>query len=208
MQSSPPQSACSAARMPSTPRFMRTRDRSRKTSMPTNLTFAARACGYGPICRRPGRRSRPSDKPANGASRSVPGSITPARSGPPFAPDRAARPPDRRAHPGKPAVRSGGGARRLAVVRTLGPAAPAVLLGEPPDLGSLCRRPIASLLWLAPHTLESGLWRRERPFRGARSAQGPRSPPHRRPVRDTTHPGADRPARIPRAPRERRRAPF
>lgn len=51
-------------------------------------------------------------------------------------------------------------ARLLALVPGIGPTVLlATLLGEPPELGSLCRRRIASLAGLAPHARESGTWR-------------------------------------------------
>ena len=44
----------------------------------------------------------------------------------------------------------------------------ATLLGELPELGSLCRRRIASLAGLAPHAHDSGTWRGPRRIWGGR----------------------------------------
>lgn len=59
-------------------------------------------------------------------------------------------------------------ARLLAAVPGVGPTVLAVLLGELPELGALCRRRIASLAGLAPHARESGLWRGARRIWGGR----------------------------------------
>lgn len=61
-----------------------------------------------------------------------------------------------------------GRARLLAPVPGIGPTVLATLLGELPELGSLCRRRIASLAGLAPHPRESGTWRGARRIRGGR----------------------------------------
>ena len=59
-------------------------------------------------------------------------------------------------------------ARLLAPVPGIGPTVLATLLGELPELGSLCRRRIASLAGLAPHARESGTWRGARRIWGGR----------------------------------------
>ena len=59
-------------------------------------------------------------------------------------------------------------ARLLAPVPGIGPTVLATLLGELPELGSLCRRRIASLAGLAPHARESGTWRGTRRIWGGR----------------------------------------
>lgn len=59
-------------------------------------------------------------------------------------------------------------ARLLAPVPGIGPTVLATLLGELPELGTLCRRRIASLAGLAPHARESGTWRGARTIRGGR----------------------------------------
>jgi transposase len=51
---------------------------------------------------------------------------------------------------------------------TIGPTVLATLLGELPELGTLCRRKIASLAGLAPHARESGTWRGARRIWGGR----------------------------------------
>ncbi len=59
-------------------------------------------------------------------------------------------------------------ARLLAAVPGIGPTVLATLLGELPELGTLCRRKIASLAGLAPHARESGTWRGTRRIWGGR----------------------------------------
>lgn len=59
-------------------------------------------------------------------------------------------------------------ARLLSAVPGVGPTVLAILLGELPELGTLCRRRIASLAGLAPHARESGLWRGTRRIWGGR----------------------------------------
>ena len=59
-------------------------------------------------------------------------------------------------------------ARLLAAVPDVGPTVLAILLGELHELGTLCRRRIASLAGLAPHARESGLWRGTRRIWGGR----------------------------------------
>ncbi|WP_454918635.1 IS110 family transposase [Xanthobacter sediminis] len=59
-------------------------------------------------------------------------------------------------------------ARLLAAVPGIGPTVLAALLGELPELGTLCRRRIASLAGLAPHARESGTWRGARRIWGGR----------------------------------------
>ncbi|MFG1477928.1 transposase [Xanthobacter sp. V4C-4] len=60
-------------------------------------------------------------------------------------------------------------ARLLAAVPGIGPTVLATLLGERPELGTLCRRRrIASLAGLAPHARESGIWRGDRRIWGGR----------------------------------------
>ncbi|MDQ1159612.1 transposase [Sphingomonas sp. SORGH_AS 950] len=49
--------------------------------------------------------------------------------------------------------------RLLNAVPGIGPTVVATLLGEPLELGTLCRRKIASLAGLAPHARQSGTWR-------------------------------------------------
>ncbi|UMM08057.1 transposase [Gluconobacter frateurii] len=44
----------------------------------------------------------------------------------------------------------------------------AILLGELPELGTLCRRKIVSLAGLAPHARESGTWKGARRIWGGR----------------------------------------
>ena len=54
----------------------------------------------------------------------------------------------------------------------IGPTVLATLLGELPELGTLCRRRIASLAGLAPHARESGAWRSTRRiWRGRRKVR-------------------------------------
>jgi len=50
----------------------------------------------------------------------------------------------------------------------IGPTVTAVLLGELPELGTLCRRKIASLAGLAPHASGSGTWKGARRIWGGR----------------------------------------
>lgn len=50
-------------------------------------------------------------------------------------------------------------AELLSPVPGVGPTVLATLLGELPELGTLCRRRIASLAGLAPHARESGVWK-------------------------------------------------
>ena len=59
-------------------------------------------------------------------------------------------------------------ARLLSAVPGIGPTVMATLLGELPELGTLCRRRIASLAGLAPHARESGTWRGTRRIWGGR----------------------------------------
>lgn len=59
-------------------------------------------------------------------------------------------------------------AQLLAPVPGIGPTVLATLLGELPELGTLCRRRIASLAGLAPHARESGTWRGARRVWGGR----------------------------------------
>ena len=59
-------------------------------------------------------------------------------------------------------------ARLLAAVPGIGPTVLATLLGELPELGTRCRRRIASLAGLAPHARESGTWRGKRSIWGGR----------------------------------------
>lgn len=59
-------------------------------------------------------------------------------------------------------------ARLLIAVPGIGPTVLATLLGELPELGTLCRRRIASLAGLAPHARESGTWRGARRIWGGR----------------------------------------
>ena len=56
----------------------------------------------------------------------------------------------------------------LTTVPGIGPTVLATLLGELPELGTLCRRRIASLAGLAPHARESGTWRGARRIWGGR----------------------------------------
>lgn len=56
----------------------------------------------------------------------------------------------------------------LGAVPGIGPTVLATLLGELPELGTLCRRRIASLAGLAPHARESGLWKGSRRIWGGR----------------------------------------
>jgi len=59
-------------------------------------------------------------------------------------------------------------ARLLSAVPGIGPTVLATLLGELPELGTRCRRRIASLAGLAPHARESGNWRGKRRIWGGR----------------------------------------
>lgn len=59
-------------------------------------------------------------------------------------------------------------AKLLTDVPGIGPTVLATLLGELPELGTLCRRRIASLAGLAPHARESGTWRGARRIWGGR----------------------------------------
>lgn len=59
-------------------------------------------------------------------------------------------------------------AKLLIAVPGIGPTVLATLLGELPELGTLCRRRIASLAGLAPHARESGTWRGARRIWGGR----------------------------------------
>ena len=59
-------------------------------------------------------------------------------------------------------------ARLLSAVPGIGPTVLATLLGELPELGTRCRRRIASLAGLAPHARESGTWRGKRSIWGGR----------------------------------------
>lgn len=61
-----------------------------------------------------------------------------------------------------------GQAQLLSAVPGIGPTVLATLLGELPELGTLCRRRIASLARLAPHARESGTWRGARRIWGGR----------------------------------------
>lgn len=56
----------------------------------------------------------------------------------------------------------------MSTVPGIGPTVMAVLLGELPELGTLCRRKIASLAGLAPHARESGSWKGARRIWGGR----------------------------------------
>ena len=56
----------------------------------------------------------------------------------------------------------------VTAVPGIGPVVLATLLGELPELGSLCRRRIASLAGLAPHAHDSGKWRGARRIWGGR----------------------------------------
>jgi transposase len=58
--------------------------------------------------------------------------------------------------------------RLLTAVPGIGPTVLATLLGEPPELGTLCRRKIASLAGLAPRARESRTWRGARRIWGGR----------------------------------------
>ena len=63
-------------------------------------------------------------------------------------------------------------ARLLSAVPGIGPTVLATLLGELPELGTLCRRRIASLAGLALHARESGAWRSTRRiWRGRRKVR-------------------------------------
>lgn len=59
-------------------------------------------------------------------------------------------------------------AELLAPIPGIGPVVLATLLGELPELGSMCRRRIASLAGLAPHAHDSGTWRGKRRIWGGR----------------------------------------
>ena len=59
-------------------------------------------------------------------------------------------------------------ARLLSAVPGVGPTVLATLLGELPELGTLCRRRSASLAGLAPHARARGLWRGRRRIWGRR----------------------------------------
>lgn len=59
-------------------------------------------------------------------------------------------------------------ARLLRAVPGIGPIVLATLLADLPELGTLCRRKIASLAGLAPHARESGTWRGTRRIWGGR----------------------------------------
>lgn len=59
-------------------------------------------------------------------------------------------------------------AQLLTTVPGIGPTVLTALLGELPELGTLCRRKIASLAGLAPHARESGTWRGARRIWGGR----------------------------------------
>ncbi|MEM6487723.1 MAG: transposase, partial [Pseudomonadota bacterium] len=59
-------------------------------------------------------------------------------------------------------------ARLLRAVPGIGPTVLATLLGELPELGTLCRRRIAALAGLAPHARESGRWTGTRRIWGGR----------------------------------------
>jgi transposase len=68
-------------------------------------------------------------------------------------------------------------AQLLIAVPGIGPTVLATLLGALPELGTLCRRRIASLAGLAPHARESGTWRgARRGAAGERSARRSTSP--------------------------------
>ena len=74
-------------------------------------------------------------------------------------------------------------ARLLTAVPGTGPTVLAALLGELPELGTLCRRKIASLAGLAPHAGESGTWCSAAAYgaageRSARPFISPLSMPH------------------------------
>jgi len=56
----------------------------------------------------------------------------------------------------------------MSAVPGIGPTVLATLLGELPELGTLCRRKIASLAGLAPHARESGTWKGARRIWGGR----------------------------------------
>lgn len=56
----------------------------------------------------------------------------------------------------------------MRAVPGIGPTVLAILLGELPELGTLCRRKIASLAGLAPHARESGTWKGARRIWGGR----------------------------------------
>jgi len=56
----------------------------------------------------------------------------------------------------------------MSAVPGIGPTVLAILLGELPELGTLCRRKIASLAGLAPHARESGTWKGARRIWGGR----------------------------------------
>ena len=56
----------------------------------------------------------------------------------------------------------------MGAVPDIGQKVMAVLLGELPELGTLCRRKIASLAGLAPHARESGSWKGTRRIWGGR----------------------------------------
>nr|WP_268743585.1 transposase [Gluconobacter thailandicus] len=56
----------------------------------------------------------------------------------------------------------------MRAVPGIGPTVLAILLGELPELGMLCRRKIASLAGLAPHARESGTWNGARRIWGGR----------------------------------------
>lgn len=56
----------------------------------------------------------------------------------------------------------------MRAVPSIGPTVLAILLGELPELGTLCRRKIASLAGLAPHARESGTWKGARRIWGGR----------------------------------------
>ncbi|ATJ89789.1 hypothetical protein HK16_03045 [Acetobacter senegalensis] len=56
----------------------------------------------------------------------------------------------------------------MSTVPGIGPTVMAVLLGELPELGTLCHRKIASLAGLAPHARESGTWKGARRIWGGR----------------------------------------
>lgn len=98
-------------------------------------------------------------------------------------------------------------ARLLRAVPGVGPTVLAVLLGELPELGLLCRRRIASLAGLAPHARESGLAphaRESGTWRGTRRIRG-----GRRRVREALHIAAlsaSRSVPAPKALRDRMRA--
>ncbi|WP_414714415.1 transposase [Sphingobium sp.] len=78
-------------------------------------------------------------------------------------------------------------ARLLTAVPDIDPTVLATLLGELPELGTLCRRKIASLAGLAPHARESGTWRGARRIWGGRRKTlrrcAQRLPPHPSPHR-------------------------